>query len=310
MEVIVVDDGATDGTVRVARAARGPAVTVVRQPNAGVTAARNNGAARARGRLLVFVDDDVELLPDAVEALVEAHARWPRAVVVGLIASPPPENAFQRLDVAGQPAGGEADVEIRFNECFTGVLSIGREEFFSLGRFRDPTGEWPSWDDIDFGFRARESGFRLVRCVRARGIHHDEWATSLEQMSRRWRAASRSAVRLFQLHPGLQHSFPMYRDKLPVRWGEDSLSLTLRKLLRSLVSSRLVLTPLARLAGASSRHGWAPRLTRSLCGCVVGGNQWRGLRDGLSEFGPLAERGVEQPTDGVTASPPQPGRGG
>lgn len=74
LEVIVVDDASTDGTPDLARsvAERDPRVVVVDSPGRGGGSARNAGAARARGRYLVFADGD-DLIPDgAYQALTES----------------------------------------------------------------------------------------------------------------------------------------------------------------------------------------------------------------------------------------------
>jgi len=76
-EIIVVDDGSSDDTAAVA-AARG--ATVIRQKNAGVSAARNAGLRAARGEFVVFLDADDELLPAAVETGVQALSLNPVAV--------------------------------------------------------------------------------------------------------------------------------------------------------------------------------------------------------------------------------------
>src|ERR1051325_1413095 len=66
LEVIVVDDGSTDGTPLVA--ASYPAVRLVRQPNSGLAAARNRGLADCRGTYVVFLDADDRLEPGALRA--------------------------------------------------------------------------------------------------------------------------------------------------------------------------------------------------------------------------------------------------
>ena len=74
VEVIVVDDGSTDETAAIVLGLRLPGVRVVRQPNAGKPAALNAGLRQARGGLLVLVDGDTVLEPDAVGRLVQAFA--------------------------------------------------------------------------------------------------------------------------------------------------------------------------------------------------------------------------------------------
>ena len=81
LEVIVVDDGSTDDTEAViADLRRGDArVTSLRQPNAGVAAARNQGLDRAQGDLIAFLDSDDRWSPDKLPfqlACLTAFPRW------------------------------------------------------------------------------------------------------------------------------------------------------------------------------------------------------------------------------------------
>ena len=70
-EIIVVDDGSTDDTEQALRAAFGDRIRYVRQPNGGVSSARNHGLRIARGRYLALLDSDDEWLPEKNRLQVE-----------------------------------------------------------------------------------------------------------------------------------------------------------------------------------------------------------------------------------------------
>lgn len=139
LESIVVDDGSTDDTSAVAREA---GALLLRQPNNGVSAARNAGLRAARGQFVIFLDADDELEPDAAEtglAMLERHPdAWMVARCCGLI------------DEAGRPMAtnclppSTADLYrewLERNLVWTpGAAVFRREPFVALGGFPPDVG--------------------------------------------------------------------------------------------------------------------------------------------------------------------------
>jgi glycosyltransferase involved in cell wall biosynthesis len=151
LEVVVVDDGSTDDTLAranemaaaVAGAGR-PLLRVLSQAQAGPSAARNFGAANAKGRLLAFLDADdrwVAGVPDSRrKGLTDG-----RTVVLGLIQY-----------YVGEPAEASGDPFEAFSAC---TALIPRDVFESVGPFE------PGMDlgeDVDWFLRAREAGVAIV----------------------------------------------------------------------------------------------------------------------------------------------------
>lgn len=82
-EVILVDDGSTDGTERVlSQYENYPDVYVIRQENRGIGAARNTGISLARGRYLMFVDCDDTVRPEIVDNLLSCALRTGSDIVM------------------------------------------------------------------------------------------------------------------------------------------------------------------------------------------------------------------------------------
>jgi hypothetical protein len=149
VEVLVVDDGSTDDIAGVV--AVHPAVACLRQDNAGTAAARNRGLRESHGELIVFLDADDRLLPDAIALGADHLSRHPDAAFVSGHVRLIDENGTSGVvpDQDHEPAGYAA--LLRWNYVWTpGVVMYRRRALAAVGGF-DPS----AGGSADFELNAR-----------------------------------------------------------------------------------------------------------------------------------------------------------
>src|SRR5262245_54276606 len=91
-EAVVVDDGSMDDTATVVQewiARTGAPVRFLQQKNAGPAAARNRGAAAARGEVLIFIDNDIIVSPDFIQAHLQTLKAHPGCWILGRVLQSP-----------------------------------------------------------------------------------------------------------------------------------------------------------------------------------------------------------------------------
>lgn len=117
-EAIVVDDGSTDdGPARVAACAD-PRITLVRQANQGVSAARNAGVALARADFVAFLDADDEWSPDFLETLAALIEKEPGASLYATAyREVGPDGSIARLSAEGLPPGSLDGSRLDYLTC-------------------------------------------------------------------------------------------------------------------------------------------------------------------------------------------------
>lgn len=208
-EVIVVDDGSTDGTWEYLEERRSSIPTLtLRQENAGPALARNWGVERASGDRVAFLGDDTVPQRGWLRAHAEAATSFgdhPLLAVIGYTAWHPRMKLSPFLRYINEYGlqFGYALIEDRddvpFNFFYTSNLSLPRralaEEPFDLGF------PYPAWEDIEVAYRLKKQGLRLVYRPEAQVLH--DHPTDLRRFMGRQEKAGYSAVVFHQRHPEL-----------------------------------------------------------------------------------------------------------
>jgi glycosyltransferase involved in cell wall biosynthesis len=247
-EVIVVDNDSSDSTEAVAA---GYGATVVQEPIANRSRARNRGVAAARARLYAFTDADCVARPDWLESLLRCA---PTASLVAgnvtLRVSDRP-NAIERFEQLWR-FGQEAWV--RQGWAAAANLLVHAQAFDAVGGF-DPA--YPEGgEDVDFCIRAGRGGHRLAYCPDAVVEHEGE---------RDWRPFLRRFVMhgfgANQAHYRVGIGARAWRDPLPALIGDGALR------------------QIGHLPGDFDRREWRrmARLARIGYGARVVGSVWAEL---------------------------------
>lgn len=163
VEIIVVDNGSTDNTVEIARAA---GATVYTKLDGRVGGVRNEGARRARGTVLAFLDSDCEADPGWLAGAVELLSGGDGVGVVGGACRAPVSGAW--IERAWAPTATPATrSDVDFLAC-PGLVVI-RETFDRLHGFDEILS---AAEDDDFTRRVRALGLRAVSAPCCSVVHH------------------------------------------------------------------------------------------------------------------------------------------
>lgn len=183
-EVIVVDNASGDGSADLV-AARYPQVRLLRQPtNLGFGGGCNAGLAQARGDVLALLNQDTEVRPGWLAALVDALRADPAIGIAGSKALYPDgtiQHAGGRIDAQGngshlgyrQPDQGQYDRPADVDYVTGASLALHRDLYDTVGGFDEGFGR-AYCEDVDLCLRARAVGRRVVYLPYSVLVHHEE----------------------------------------------------------------------------------------------------------------------------------------
>ncbi len=279
-EVVVVDDGSTDGTRQRLLEAQVPfRLKPVVQRNQGPAVARNCGVAEAQGKIVVFLDDDVAPAPTLLSEHLRSHAaHGPGVVVIGPMLSPLDfplapwvQWSQERLleQYRAMQTGKWAPTARQF---YTGNASLARADFLASGGFDV---HFKRAEDVELAFRLAAMGLRFVFCPAAAGYHYEERSFAA------WLAIPRAYGRCdvaFTLEKGHKWVLPVVLQEYGQRpW---LVRLVTRLCLDRPLRQQVAMAAFHRLAIIGHRLKWSLAV-RAALSSLFNLQHYQGIADGL-----------------------------
>lgn len=207
-EVIVIDDGSIpNAQAEVKNFAKQLDINFVflTQKHQGPAAARNKGIKKAKGKIVLIINDDTITIPDLIKRHVEFHQKHPdeNFGLLGYVTWHPKLKVtpfmywlehggpyFSFCEIKGRKAGWE-----RFWTC---NISLKKKFLLEDGLF-DEDFPYAAWEDVELGYRLGKASLRLLYDKKAIGYHYHP--TTISSIKNKMRANGESAMILKEKLP-------------------------------------------------------------------------------------------------------------
>ena len=168
-EIIVVDDGSTDGTTTWIKENQVnlPHVVLYEQEHGGPALGRNLGVLKSRGDIIIFIDSDLVVVNKfLIHHVNKLHKYWfkknKKCFTYGSVIN---TSNFQN------PFSEDNKItDISFAYFATGNVAISKELLLDVGLF-DTSFSLYGWEDLELGERLKKIGVKLIKCPDAKGFH-------------------------------------------------------------------------------------------------------------------------------------------
>lgn len=209
-EIIIVDDGSTDGTEGMIKGLSAPCVLrYFRQDKKGPAAARNYGLREAKGEIIIFIDSDVLVNSHFIQEHLRYHQKYHGIVVRGLVINTP--------DIKNLAEKKMKLTDISTAFFATGNVSVRKSYLVKVGPFNENFKEY-GWEDLEMGERLKELDLKVRTNKKALGYHYQKklYLADLPKICAKEEARGRTAVIFYKKHPTFsvkcmtQISFPFF----------------------------------------------------------------------------------------------------
>jgi len=238
-EVIVIDDGSTDKAYKTFIS---PNLRYLHQEKKGPASARNLGIRQARGRILVFLGDDIIASKNLLEEHLCFHKekfQGENFACLGYITWPREFQTTQFLHFMGN--WGQFlfeeishEEELNYNYFYTSNISLKKIFLDKKNLFFDENFKDAAWEDIELGYRLEKEGLKIIFNRNATSFHNHY--PTFESAINRMETSGKSLLTLLKKWPELSKGFGFLRT-------ENALVLRnklIKKILRNKLSIKIL----------------------------------------------------------------------
>ena len=200
-EIIVVDDGSSDGTQKMVEE-KNPSASLKylrHKKRRGQSKAKNLGINRAQGEVIIFIDDDVFCPPQFIRQHARFHKEYDNVIVDG-----PAINTDRTDNLFGDKKKRFlAFLDFLGASFITSNTSCRKDSLIKAGGFDEEFGKKFGWQDRELGFRLRKMGLNRKKNRRAYVFHFKQKGSldDFGQLLRKEKERGMNAVIFYRKHP-------------------------------------------------------------------------------------------------------------
>lgn len=230
LELIVVDDGSSDGTVKYMRqlASEDRRVRFFKnEVNSGACHSRNKAIEASRGMFVTGLDDDDYFSFDRIEKFVEAWSQKPVGVI-GLVANSIIVKGAGRKKTTFRPKFVKQRDLFQANYVGNQIFAL-KETYLNVGGFDK---EFPAWQDLELWYRILDADRSRIMCIKE-ATYFQDISHEHERISNGSGNKIEAALNMFIEKHGVEKPYSDFLKNACAAYGFDqpSLSIGFRKIL-------------------------------------------------------------------------------